>query len=252
MALGVLGMFAGGASVYALSAHVGGAGLLDPPPPAPRILRHPRDATRARRATFAFTDSDGDVTFQCRIDARPWRTCASPYVLRHLGAGAHRFRVRALDPPASLGPIARFDWHVVQQKLNAQNVKAQQDIKAQQSVQNFSIAADEITGGPLFPGAPPQTIRVTLANPNRVPIFVTSLTVTVPSGPPGCDSATNLRLTQSDLSSAAPVEVPPRGSATLPTQGRSAPSIQLLDLPVNQDACQNAQLPLSLAGTSHT
>jgi hypothetical protein len=210
--------------------------LIDLRPPAPYIARHPSDPTTAGTATFAFTDGEPDVAFQCSIDRRAWRHCASPLSYRRLGLGEHLFRVRALDPPAIPSPVTRFDWHVT----------------APQIVKDFSIAVAEVVGGPLYPGAPPQAVRVTLVNPNDVSIFLTSLTLTVPGGPAGCDSATNLRLTQSDVSGDAPVEIPANGSVTLPTQGRSAPTIQLLNLPVNQDACQNAHLPLSLNGSAHT
>jgi hypothetical protein len=144
--------------------------------------------------------------------------------------------VRAIDPPALVSRVARFDWRVV----------------PRQGRENFSISTGEIIGGPLYPGAPPEAIRVTLANPNDVAIFVTSLTVTVPSGPAGCDSATNIGLAQSDVSSAAPLEIQAHGSVTLPAQGRSAPTIQLVNLPVNQDACQNARFPLSFTGSAHS
>ncbi|HEY7961952.1 MAG TPA: hypothetical protein VID29_08530 [Solirubrobacteraceae bacterium] len=211
--------------------------LVDLRPPLPRIVAHPGDPTSARSAAFTFADGDPDDRFQCRIDAHPWQACVSPRIYRGLGVGEHRFRVRALDPPAPASPVARFDWHVV---------------GAQQSVEDFSIGGGEIVGGPLFPGAPPQAIRVTITNPNAVPIFVTAVTVTVPGGPAGCDSATNLSLVQSDVSGAAPIEIQAHGSVTLPAQGRSAPTIQLRDLPVNQDACQNARFPLAFAGSGHS
>lgn len=210
--------------------------LIDLRPPVPYIARHPSDPASTGTATFAFTDGEPDVAFQCSIDRRMWKICASPFSYRRLRRGEHLFRVRALDPPASPSPAAEFDWHVT----------------TGADIANFSIAAGEIVGGPLFPGAPPQAIRVTLTNPNVVALFVTGLQVTVPSAPAGCDSATNLSLVQSDVSDAAPVEVPAHGSVTLPAQGRSAPTIRLLNLPVNQDACQNAHFPLNLNGSAHT
>jgi hypothetical protein len=208
----------------------------DRPPPTPEIVRRPNDPTSARTATFSFIDDRADVSFQCSIDGRVWQGCTTPFSYRQLGLGKHLFRVRALDRTAASSPGAQFAWHVT----------------AQRTVKSFSISAGGLDGGPLYPGAPPQAIRVTLANPNGAPIFITSLTVTVPSGPAGCDSATNLSLAQSDVADAAPLEIPAHSSITLPAQGRSAPTIQLLNLPVNQDACQNARFPLNLTGSAHT
>jgi len=210
--------------------------LVDLEPPAPYIAKHPSEQTTATGATFAFTDGEPRVRFRCSLDAAAWRACASPLSYRGLGVGEHRFRVRAIDPPGRPSPVARLDWSVV----------------TQLGGKDFSISASGTTGGLLYPGATPQAIHITLANPNDVPIFVTSLTVTVPSGPPGCDSATNISLVQSNVSSSAPVAVPAHGSIALPAQGHSAPSIQLVNLPVNQDACQNARFPLSFTGSAHS
>jgi hypothetical protein len=95
-------------------------------------------------------------------------------------------------------------------------------------------------------------IQVHLSNPNDVPIFVTSLSVAVSGGPVGCPSAGNISVVQSGVSSSVPVEVQAHGSVTLPAQGASAPTIQLVNLPVNQDACQQAQFPLSFTGSAHS
>ncbi len=120
------------------------------------------------------------------------------------------------------------------------------------SSRSFSIREEGIAGGPLHPGAGPQAIRLTLGNPNGVPIFVTRLSTAVRGGSAGCDSAENISLGQASVSSAAPLEIKAHGSVTLPAQGHSAPTIQLVDLPVNQDACQNARFPLSFTGSAHS
>lgn len=207
--------------------------LVDLRPPAPYITRHPTDPTSASRATFAFTDGEPRVSFQCSVSGA-WRPCSSGVSYRGLSEGEHHFQVRAIDPPARPSPVARFAWLVVTQ-----------------SSESFSITAGDIAGGSLYPGAGPQAIRITLSNPNDVSIFVTSLTVTVPSGPVGCDSAANFSLVQSNVSSAAPVEIQAHGSVTLPAQGHAAPTIGLVNLPVNQDACQNARFRLSFTGSAH-
>jgi hypothetical protein len=117
---------------------------------------------------------------------------------------------------------------------------------------SFSIALAEGGGAPLYPGAAPQPIALVLGNPSSTPLYVTSLSVTASSGPLGCEPAANLGIVQSDLSSAAPLDLPAHGSVTLPAQGHSAPSIQLLDLPRDQDACQSARFGLSFTGSAHS
>jgi hypothetical protein len=112
----------------------------------------------------------------------------------------------------------------------------------------FSIVPRLSGLGALYPGAPPQLLPVTIVNPNPVPIFVTGLAVSATVDPNGCASAENLSLVASSASSATPVEVPANGSVSLPAPNASAPSIQLRDLPLNQDACQGARFPLSFSG----
>lgn len=112
-------------------------------------------------------------------------------------------------------------------------------------------AGFNITGGVgnLMPGVD-TAIRLTLTNPNGVPIYVTALTVTIAadSTPAGCSSANNVQLTQSNASSADPITVPARGSVTLSSAPR-APKITLLNLPgVNQDVCKNKSFALTYSG----
>jgi hypothetical protein len=115
---------------------------------------------------------------------------------------------------------------------------------------DFSITPQLGGLSPLLPGAPAQALPLTITNPNPVPIFVTSLQVRAAGDPAGCASAENLILAGSSASSAAPIKVPASGSVSLPAPGVAAPSIQLRDLPVSQDACQRAQFPLAFSGTA--
>lgn len=115
---------------------------------------------------------------------------------------------------------------------------------------DFSIAGQ---AGGLAPGVS-TPIRLTLTNPNSMPISVTILTVAVApdSTPAGCSSATNIRLTQASVSEANPIVVPARGRVTLSTAPR-APQITLLNLPnVNQDVCKNKTFALTFSGSAHS
>ena len=106
--------------------------------------------------------------------------------------------------------------------------------------------------GTLAPGAGALPIPLTIFNPNPIGILVTSLTVAVAGSPEGCPAEENLRLTQSDVSSEKPLAVPADQAVTLPAQGISAPTIEMLNLPVNQNACQSAAFPLTYTGSAHS
>jgi hypothetical protein len=113
----------------------------------------------------------------------------------------------------------------------------------------------EISGSPegtLFPGGPALTIPLKIFNPNPAPIIVVALQVSVASSPPGCSAEENLKILQSNISATLPLRVASGEAVTLPAQGVSAPTIQFLNLPVNQDACQNATFPLIYSGSAST
>jgi len=197
--------------------------------PRPKITMHPNKLATSTRAKFDFAAGAGKPRFQCRLDSRSWSACQAPLVFAKLAVGSHSFSVRVLGARGRHGSAARFRWRVLEPM-------------------DFSITPQLAGLGPLYPGAAAQALSLTIANPNPVPIFVTSLQVKATTDPAGCASAENLILSGSSASPAAPIRVPASGSLSLPAPGASAPSIQLRDLPVNQDACQRSQFPLSLSG----
>ncbi len=211
--------------------------LVDRLSPTPYITKHLiTDPPGSTSATFAFRDRKSHASFRCRLDGSAWRRCASPIHYSRLRPVQHHFYVyvHANGRSDIRSHVARFDWNVV----------------APVSSESFSISAGVI--GSLFPGAVPLSIPLTLRNPNGVPIYVTSLTAAVTNSPAGCNSSTNVSLTQPSASSTNPVLIQANSSVTLPAQGVSAPTIQLLDLPANQDACRNAKFPLSFTGSAHS
>lgn len=198
--------------------------------PRPKITMHPEKMATTTSAKFGFAVKTGKPRFQCRLDSRPWTVCQAPISFNKLAVGSHSFSVRVITGRRH-GKSSRFRWRVLEPM-------------------DFSITPHLAGLGALYPGAPSQSLPLTIANPNPVPILVTSLQVRATSDPPGCGSAENLALSGSSASSSNPVKVPAGGSVSLPAPGIAAPSIQLRDLPVNQDACQRGQFPLVFSGTA--
>jgi hypothetical protein len=81
---------------------------IDPVAPDVSITAAP-GATSGPRVTFAFAVSDGAP--QCSLDAAPFAPCTSPIAF-NLPAGAHQFRVRAVDAAGNIGMETRA-WTVV-------------------------------------------------------------------------------------------------------------------------------------------
>lgn len=232
--IGIGACFAGVA--YAATQHQSGSGSPDRKArsgrlPKPAIVEHPGPQSPSTRARFGFSVRRAGTLFECRLDRGRWRTCRSPTQFAGLAVGRHKFSVRAIDRQGRHGATARFRWTTLAAK-------------------DFSIVPDLSGLSALYPGAPPLALPLTVQNPNPAPILVTGLRFSVSADPAGCASADNLSLTQSNASSSSPLKVPAGGSVRLPARGVLPPTIQLRDLPVNQDACKNARFPLQFTGSA--
>jgi Big-like domain-containing protein len=77
------------------------AGSTPPPPddsaPDTTISSGPTGTTNDSTPTFAFTASEADAAFECRVDTASWVDCASPWTTPALADGAHSVSIRATD-----------------------------------------------------------------------------------------------------------------------------------------------------------
>jgi hypothetical protein len=223
---------------------------IDGRPTAPRIVAHPTAPTDSKRARFAFVGRERDLRFQCRLDARAWTSCRSPVRYAQLALGRHVFRARAKDPDGPMSATTRFAWRIGKEATSAESVVRGPD---------FAITLTQGAGGlgvtgrtALYPGGPAGMLALTFDNPSGDTIYVTALNVAVTNTPAGCDRTADFRVIQSNVSESNAVAIPPHGSATLPTQGVSAPRLMLVDRPVNQDACQNARIGFAFEASAHS
>jgi hypothetical protein len=72
--------------------------------PQTRIDSGPAGTTSASSATFSFSSSETDSTFQCRLDGGAWAGCTSPSTRSGLAQGTHSFEVRATDAAGNTDP----------------------------------------------------------------------------------------------------------------------------------------------------
>ena len=209
-----------------------GAVSTGPRPSPPTIVTHPPAVGTSARAFFRFRAPRTASRSECRLDRRRWQTCRSSATYASIALGRHLFRVRAVAGTGRRSRSSRYAWQRVETKP-------------------FSVVSDLSGLDTLYPGAAPIALPLRIVNPNPVPIVVTALRVAVARDPAGCDSATNLELAQSDVSSRTPLRIPAGRTVRVPSQGVLAPTIRLRDLPVNQDGCKNVSFPLSFSGTAH-
>jgi DNA-directed RNA polymerase specialized sigma24 family protein len=66
-------------------------------PPETKITAGPSGRTASKSATFRFSSTDADATFQCKVDGGDWAACTSGTTYSGLTQGSHTFSVRAKD-----------------------------------------------------------------------------------------------------------------------------------------------------------
>jgi CSLREA domain-containing protein len=83
-------------------------------PPDTTITSAPPALTSSTSASFAFSSSETGSTFECSLDdAAAFTACSSPRAYSGLAAGAHTFRVRAIDAAGNVdGSPASHSWTV--------------------------------------------------------------------------------------------------------------------------------------------
>jgi hypothetical protein len=230
------------AASYAAVRHGGGSGHEHRSPAAPattptapivapgsaalRIEAHPPAISTRSTARFR-VDAAGKPTLRCRIDRKAPKECEESVVYRGVGVGPHTFFVQAMKRGRPIAHLS-FAWTVLEPKP-------------------FTVSPQNDAVGPLYPGGEATPIPVVIANPNPIAITVTSLRISAGGGAAGCDPATNLSLSAPALGTGK-LRIPAHGSVTLPSAAVAAPTISLLELPVNQDACQNANFNLAFSG----
>ena len=83
------------------------------PAPNTSIGKKPAKRTRKRRSRFTFSATQAGARFECKLDRRPFRACASPLRIR-VRPGRHSFQVRAVSTDGKPDPTpAGFRWLVL-------------------------------------------------------------------------------------------------------------------------------------------
>jgi hypothetical protein len=86
---------------------------LDTTPPATSIDKGPKKKTKSKKATFEFSADEAGATFECTVDKKPARPCASPLKLKKLKPGKHKLAVTATDGAGNTDATpAIYKWKV--------------------------------------------------------------------------------------------------------------------------------------------
>ena len=82
--------------------------------PQTTLRRKPPKRGHDRTPTFRFVASEGGEHFECKLDRKRFRSCASPFTARRLALGSHRFQVRAVGQAGAKDPTpAAYRFRIV-------------------------------------------------------------------------------------------------------------------------------------------
>jgi Bacterial TSP3 repeat len=99
----------------------GGTGPTPPPPPPTpdttppntTIVTGPSGETTETSASFSFSSSESNSTYQCQLNGSSWAACGSPKIYSDLSTGNQSFSVRATDAAGNTDPTpAMRTWTV--------------------------------------------------------------------------------------------------------------------------------------------
>jgi hypothetical protein len=87
-----------------------------PVAPDTEITGGPKPKTHSKKATFEFTSTTPNSSFECNLDGAGFQPCTSPHTVK-VKKGKHAFQVRATDPVGQVDPApAQADWKVKPRK----------------------------------------------------------------------------------------------------------------------------------------
>ena len=98
-----------------VASNLSGSGSQDPADttaPETTITKGPKAKTKKKRVSFEFSSSEAGSSFECRLDARQFQACLSPFQVR-AKKGKHTLEVRAIDTAANVDATpAAWTWKV--------------------------------------------------------------------------------------------------------------------------------------------
>ena len=126
---------------------------LPPPDPQPTVVvdgtapdttisTGPPTPTNQTSATFTFTSSEAESTFECSLDDAAFAACPTPQPYSGLADGPHTFAVRAIDATQNTGPEATYSW-TIETRAPTASVTSGPAALTNSRAASFTFTADE-------------------------------------------------------------------------------------------------------------
>src|SRR6478609_5358675 len=81
------------------------------PPPVPTITTKPSNPSNDSSPAFQFTETEGGVSFRCKLDSGGFAACASPATYSGQADGSHTFTVEAADAAGNTSSTS-YSWAI--------------------------------------------------------------------------------------------------------------------------------------------
>jgi glucodextranase-like protein len=121
----------------------GGGGGPDTTPPDTSITSSPPPLTNQRSASFAFSSSEANSTFEISVDGGAFSIATSPFQAGNLGDGQHVLAVRARDAAGNVDPTpASVAWTVDTQVPDTSMTSSPPPLTNQRSA-SFAFSSSE-------------------------------------------------------------------------------------------------------------
>ena len=234
--------------------------------PRPRVVAGPARLTTTRTARFVLRDSAHGARFECSLDGAPFEQCsgtpqygaraaAARCSAHPTGSAGGENAERCADATELAGLAVRNGGHVLRVVAIGVRGHRSQTIAYRWTIvpeTTFTLSLARPAQEQLYPGGPALAIPLVIGNPSDQTLFVERLVVTASTDSASCPASRNLKVTGSDVSGRRPIRVGPHEQVTLPAEGVTAPTVRMLELPVNQDGCKDARVKLHYVGAGRS
>ena len=96
-----------------ISGQTGATIIVDTIVPNSTITSAPSNPSSSTSASFSFSSTDSNSTFQCQMDNGGYQSCTSPKTYTNLSVGSHTFYVKATDAAGNTDPTpASYTWTI--------------------------------------------------------------------------------------------------------------------------------------------
>ena len=115
------------------------------PPPAPTITAQPSNPSNDSSPAFQFTDTEGGVSFQCKLDSGGFAACTSPVAYTGQADGSHTFTVEATDAAGNTSSTS-YSW-TIDTVVPTITLGTKPPSSSSDATPTFAFSANEATPG---------------------------------------------------------------------------------------------------------